>query len=380
MEKYIRLKAVLPPLFIGIAVIFSLKFLLPLVFPVLLGAAVAALLTPLIKQLQTRGNLRHSTAAALCVTGVLFTLLVAVFLLGRFLFSELSNLYGRLPLMLESITRQGENFSRWAERFSEKLPAGASEAFSGWVDQILSSGGSLAAQIYTGLFSFVSGFLSRLPDNLLFILTAILSCYFSAAELPRLLAMLREHMPGQGWNKLKKLGGSIKTVISGYLRAQIKLMGITFLILLFGFMLLRTPFPLLFAIGISFLDALPLFGTGTILLPWGLMSMITGEIRLGMGLMALYGAAAMTRNILEPKFLGAQMGISPLATLLSIYVGYRISGLTGMILLPILVMLGAEVLAEEKRPTSPYESPLHSTRAEMPGAVSKTSEVREQSY
>ena len=108
------------------------------------------------------------------------------------------------------------------------------------------------------------------------------------------------------------------------------------------------------------LDALPLFGTGTILLPWGLFRIIAGDFRLGLGLMILYGVAALSRNVLEPKLLGAQAGVSPLLTLLAIYTGYRLSGFTGMILLPIGVMIAAELFTAAHSPTA---APVETARS-----------------
>lgn len=348
MEPYINLKRILPPVALGIGVLLGFQYLLPLTLPVLLGLAIAAGLTPLIRWVQQHFSLRHSTAAGLCVTGVLLVLLLGLSLLGRFLVRQLSFLNENLPLILSSLSHYGEGLSRWSSQLAQELPGGAGDAVESWSNRLLSSGGTLAEKLYEGAFSLVSGFLSRLPDNLLFFITLLLSSYFGASELPRLRAFCREHLPQNRWQQLVSLVGSIKSVLMGWLRAQIKLMGVTFLLLFTGFVLLQVRFALLLGLGIAFLDALPLFGTGTVLIPWGLISMMSGDFRLGVGLLLLYGAAALIRNVLEPKFLGAQMGVSPLLTLLSIYVGYRICGVVGMILLPILTMLAAEVLATRR--------------------------------
>jgi predicted PurR-regulated permease PerM len=125
------------------------------------------------------------------------------------------------------------------------------------------------------------------------------------------------------------------------------------LILLIGFLLLRVSLPLFFALGIAVLDALPLFGTGTALLPWSLFSMISGDLHLGLGLLILYAVCALSRNVLEPKLLGAQLGVSPLLTLLAIYVGYRVSGFGGMLLLPILTLVGMQLWEARQKNISP---------------------------
>lgn len=344
MEGYSKLKGLLPWVGMGLLTLVFLKYLLPLVLPVLLGISIAAGLSPLIRSVQSWANLRYGTAAALSVSGVLLVLSLLLFLTGKFMLSELTTLYGQLPGMLERISEQGGRLVLWAERFSRQLPDSVGDALRNWAEGIVSSGGTVAGKLYEGLFSLVSGFLSRLPDNMLFLLTLILSCYFGAGELPRISGYLRQRLPGEKWHQITALVQGMKNVLGNWIRAQIKLMGVTFLILWLGFLLLREKPALLLAMGIALLDALPLFGTGTVLLPWGLYSMMTGNFRLGLGLLLLYGGAALCRNVLEPKLLGAQMGVSPLVTLLAIYVGYRLSGFVGMVLLPIFVMLAAELV------------------------------------
>ncbi len=350
METVLKFRRILKPVLWAVLALFLLKYLLPLALPVVLGVSAAGVLSPLIRRVRRVWDLRYGTAAALSVTGVLLGLLLILWAAGQFLLSGLSAMSRQLPEMVSALSRQLTRLSQWVEGFSDTLPAGAGDAFRVWSQGLTSSGGSLPSELYEGIFSLVSGFLGSLPDNLLFLLTMVLSCYFAAGELPRLAALLREHLPRGRWQSLLSLGASMKTVLGSWIRAQLKLMGVTFLILLVGFLLLRVKLPLFLALGISLLDALPLFGTGAVLLPWGLMSMVTGEMHLGLGIMLLYGTAALCRNVLEPKLLGAQMGVSPLLTLLAIYVGYRISGFWGMVLLPILVMLTAEVLEARHRP------------------------------
>lgn len=353
MESYIKLKRILPPILWGAGILLGLKYLLPLGLPVLLGLCTAVALSPLIRRVQKQLDLRYHTAAALCVSSVLLLLILVMVLLGRLILSQLSELYQSLPALFSALSDYALGLGHWAEALSRQLPGGAGDALRSWSENLLSSGGTLAKNLYEWVFSLVSGFLTRLPDNLLFLITLLLSAYFGASELPRLRAFCRERLSGKGWQQVTSLGQCIKSVLGSYLRAQIKLMGITFFILLIGFLFLGVRFALALAFGVAFLDALPLFGTGTILIPWGLMSMISGDFHLGIGLLLLYGGAALSRNVLEPRFLGAQMGVSPLISLLSIYVGYQISGVLGMILLPILTMLGAEVLEARRQQDFP---------------------------
>ena len=104
---------------------------------------------------------------------------------------------------------------------------------------------------------------------------------------------------------------------------------------------------------VALLDALPLLGTGTVLIPWALVRMAAGDVALGLGLLGLYGAAALIRNILEPKLLGAQLGLSPLLTLVAIYAGWRLGGFWGMLLLPMGAMVLSQLWQSARGPFGP---------------------------
>ena len=120
-------------------------------------------------------------------------------------------------------------------------------------------------------------------------------------------------------------------------------MGITFLILNAGLLLLRVRYPVLAALVITLVDALPVFGTGTILIPWALALFLRGETKTGIGLVILYGAAALSRQALEPRLVGKQVGLNPVLTLLALYTGYRLLGVGGMIVFPIAAMLFKQI-------------------------------------
>ena len=182
-----------------------------------------------------------------------------------------------------------------------------------------------------------------LPDAVLFAVTAILSSFMLSGELPAIRGWLRRTVRPAWLEKLQTLGGHVRTTLGGWLRAQLKLMGITFLILNAGLLLLRVRYPVLAALVITLVDALPVFGTGTILIPWALALFLRGETKTGIGLVILYGAAALSRQALEPRLVGKQVGLNPVLTLLALYTGYRLLGVGGMIVFPIAAMLFKQI-------------------------------------
>lgn len=114
----------------------------------------------------------------------------------------------------------------------------------------------------------------------------------------------------QDWRqKLSKVRTHLSMTLGAWLRAQGKLMGVTFLILTAGFFFLRVEYALLFALLITIIDALPVFGTGTVLIPWSMAQFLRGDTRCGVGLLLLYAVAALTRQALEPRLLGGSLGL-----------------------------------------------------------------------
>ena len=136
---------------------------------------------------------------------------------------------------------------------------------------------------------------------------------------------------------------------AGWLLAQCKLMGVAFLILFLGFLLLRIPFALLWALGVAAVDALPVLGTGTVLIPWALICFLRGDTPRAIGLLGIYATASLTRSALEPKLVGRHLGLDPLVTLMALYAGYKLWGIGGMILAPLLAVTATQIVPNRKR-------------------------------
>ena len=137
------------------------------------------------------------------------------------------------------------------------------------------------------------------------------------------------------------------------MRAQFKLMGVTFLILTAGFLILRISYPLLFGILLAFVDALPVFGTGTVLIPWSILMFLRGNVRCGVGLLILYGCASLMRQALEPRMVGRHIGLNPLLTLIALYTGFRCAGIVGMVLFPVAAIFLKQIFSQNPQPGQP---------------------------
>ena len=309
--------------------------LLPWALPFLLALGLAWLMEPAVKMLMSRFRLRRGLAAALTTVGLALLLCGALVLVLWRLGYELALLLGRLPVLLSGLPALGDQVGNWAYRFIVALPVQLQDFAKDALDSFIRQGISLPAKLYDILAGIAAGAAAAVPDVMLFLFTTALAAYFTSAARPQVLVFLSRQMPAPWRDRLGKAVPVLKTALGGWLRAQGLLMLVTFGELTVGFLILQVDLALLLAALVALVDALPVFGTGTVLLPWALFSLLSGNWKLAIGLAALYGLVSAVRSLLEPRLVGQKAGLPPLAALFAMYVGFRALGVWGMILSPL---------------------------------------------
>lgn len=317
----------------------TVKLFLPVGLPFLLGYGLSALAERPVRLLSERAGFPRRLAA-FAVTALLSAALVGLlWLLGKALFSQVQELAARLPSLLSSLAKPLSELHGTLLRLVAKLPQSVAPAVAEWIDRLFKGGSVLAGTASEWLLSLAGKVLSFVPDIVLFLLTALLSGYLFSAERAKIGAAVRRVLPESWRTKLTAVKARLRGALGGYCRAQGWLLLVTLAIVAVGLLLLRRRNALALALVIAFVDALPVFGAGTILIPWGLISLLRGQTSLAVGLLLLYAAASLTRTLLEPRFLGRQIGLHPLLTLAALYAGFRLFGIVGMILVPVGVIL-----------------------------------------
>ncbi len=201
---------------------------------------------------------------------------------------------------------------------------------------------SLSSQLADAAKTLALGLLSHMGDLthiLMVLLFAILSAFFFLRDEEKLVDIILQNGGGGLLKNLRGIKATVGNALGGYIRAQAVIMTVIFAVLtvflvLFGIQ--RAP---LIALGTAFLDAIPVFGTGFVLLPWSVWQFLTGKAALGFGLLALYGVCSLIRQILEPRILSAHIGLHPLLTLTGIFAGYQLLGFPGLVLGPAAVLV-----------------------------------------
>lgn len=314
------------------------KFLLPIALPFLLGLWLALGAEPVVRLLHDRLRFPRWAATALAVTVVfLVTVMVLVLLLGL-LMRQLTRLQDVLPQLEEAIIQGLQLLRQWVQNLAQRLPGGLKSTLEEMLENSFSDNSPLAQRVMEKIPQLISRLASRLSSGLFGLLTGIISGYMISGRLPKLKENLRNSLP-ESWRTryLPALKG-MRKALGGWLFAQLKLAAVAFVLLLAGFWLLRIQNKLLLAALVTLVDAFPVLGVGTVLIPWSLVCLLQGNYAHGLGLLAVYGAIWLIRSVLEPKLVGKGLGLDPLLTLVAIYAGWQLLGIAGMLLAPIFTM------------------------------------------
>ena len=322
-----------------------LRYMLPLFMPFLLGFALALAAEPLVRFLAGSLRLPRTAAAGIGVSLSFSFLTLVILLLCAAAVRELRHLAGILPQLEGTARTAMDSLSGWMLRLADKAPDGLRSVLTGSIGNFFSEGSALLEKVTAWLLRLASGMLGKLPDRALSIGTGIISSFMISAKLPRLKAAALARIPGERLRRLRKLLARLRSTVGGWLKAQLKLCGVNFLVIAAGFFLLRVRFAPFLALLTAIVDAFPILGTGAVLIPWSLAAFAQGQRFRAFGLLGIYAAAAVTRSVLEPRLVGNQLGLDPLVTLMALYAGYRLWGLPGMLLAPILAAAAAQLAA-----------------------------------
>jgi len=330
LKKVLLLTAALLAAWLGV------KYLLPVLLPFFMGAAIALTAEPFVSLGQRRLKLRRVLAAGVGVSLTLILLLGILSILGALAVKELGRLAAAVPDLEETASQGMQLLEDWMVGIAGKTPEGVRPVLTGTVLNFFDDGNTLMEQMSRRIPAAVSSVLGWVPDGALGIGTGLLSGFLISGRLPQLKKRWQETVSPQWQETYLPTVRRIRHALSAWVKAQLKLMLVSYGIVSLGFLLLNISHGLLWAALVALVDAVPLLGTGTVLLPWALVCFLQDQHFRAIGLLCIYGAAMLTRTVLEPKLVGKQLGLDPLLTLLALYLGYRFWGFAGMLLAPVL--------------------------------------------
>lgn len=328
MKKILAFAAVAVALWLGV------KYLLPVALPFLLGAGLALAAEPLVGRLARR--LPRSVCAGIGVTATLIGVAAVVSLAGAIAVKELGRLASALP-DLESTVRQGMTVAQdFAVSLADRAPEGMRPALRRSALEFFQDGTGLMEQVAHRIPGALSTTIGWVGNGLLGVGTGLLAAFLISARLPGLKKAVKQRLPKSWYEKYQPALRRVRTSLGGWLKAQLKLCAVTWGIVTAGFLLLGISYGPAWAALVAVVDAVPILGTGTVLVPWAVVCFLQGESLRAIGLLCTYALAVTVRTVLEPRLVGRHLGLDPLATLAALYVGYRFWGFLGLLFTPIL--------------------------------------------
>ena len=315
-----------------ILALFAGPWLLKFFMPFVIGLVIALIANPLVRFLERRLRLVRRHSSLLIVAAVLALVIGLIYLVISRTVRAARSFAEYLPQLYETAeaaVRQG------LERLGGSMDFLPQSLRESWEALGSSLGDYLGLAVEKAAPPTVeaAGSVARvIPSLLVYSVVTVLSAYFFIVERDRIAAFLRGHLPAGALRYQEYLKGELKRLVCGYFLAQLKIMGVVWLILTAGFFVLGVGYAPLWAFLISLLDFLPVFGTGTVLIPWGIIVILDGEYAFAAGLLLLYVLTQVTRQAVQPKLVGDSMGLNPFLTLLFLYLGFKAGGIAGMIL------------------------------------------------
>jgi sporulation integral membrane protein YtvI len=312
--------------------IFLLPKLLHFFLPFVIGWIIAMIANPLVRFLEKRVKMHRKHSSAIILILVIAAIIGVLALLITLLIREIRGLMEDLPNIIAFIKEQLNDFNVSLKQMTRGLPPSIQKLIDNAITTIGGYASNLSENIELPTISSAGNFAKNVAEGFLGFLVVILSAYFFAAGRDEMAMKYRKYIPKSAVNYWSLITDNFKAAFGGYFKAQFKIMFVMIIILFVGFEILQVDYSFLIAVGIAFLDVLPVFGTGAVLCPWAIIDVISGNYVRAIVLVAIYLVCQVVKQLLQPKMVGDSIGLNPLATLLFLFIGYRLYGVLGMII------------------------------------------------
>lgn len=308
--------------------------------PFLIAYIISLLVDPIIKFINRKTDLSRKTSSIIVLGGV-FAMLIGLIAWGTIsLVSESTHLLGALNTYLEKAIS-------WINSLLENIDMDRL-AVSDEIKQIIQS---TSSDVLNKVIEFIKNilnnfleYLKSVPTVLIYTGITILATYFITSDKFYILDRLEHHVPKKILGKISTKVQKITTSLGCYLKAEITMIGISFVIVLTGLnifylMGMNVGYPLLMALFIGFVDALPILGSGTVMIPWSIALFLNNEYSVAFSILGLYILLLAVRQFLEPKIVSGKIGVHPIFTLISMYTGFKLMGVMGLLVGPIVLII-----------------------------------------
>lgn len=327
--------------------IISFLFLFKVAYPFLIGFAIAFLINPLVNFLERKGRMPRvlsvlvSIVLLIAVFAGLITLLIVEIVSGADYLAKV------VPEHLDTLIDYIEKFFaaqiiplyNQMTSFLNALDTGQQDAILENIQNVGKKIGSTVGTFIQTFFGKIPNILSWFPNAATVIIFSLLGTFFISKDWYRLSGLGSKLVPNRVKTSSKTVFVDLKKALFGFIKAQATLISITTVIILIGLLILRVDYAITIALITGIVDIIPYLGTGLIFVPWIIYEAILGDMGMAIGLGVLYTIVLVQRQIMEPKILSSNIGLDPLATLIALFIGFKLIGFLGLIVGPVTLVV-----------------------------------------
>lgn len=320
-----------------------IKYILPLLMPFVIGAILAISFRRLIDIINSKTRIKRSLVAILIL--IIFYGIIGffIFLIGFKIVDSIGDLFTKLPTLYKDSLLPA--LQSLVDKIKNYVP-GLEEPIEDFMNDISKSIFTFLTNASTTIAVTITSIAGQLPSLLIKLIFTIVSSFFFTIDYYKISDFLTKQLSGDRFEMLLKLKNKTFGTIGKFIRAYGAIILITFVELSIGFFIIGIAHPLVIALLVAIIDIMPILGTGAVLIPWSIIGFITGDIKVGIGMLILYIAITIIRQTIEPKIVGQQIGLHPIVTLILMFVGAQLMGVLGLLLLPVLATLLLQLNSE----------------------------------
>ncbi|WP_184403578.1 sporulation integral membrane protein YtvI [Geomicrobium halophilum] len=310
-------------------------FVLPVSIPLIAAFVTALLLLPAVKFLVERTKLKHHLAVMVVFSMFLLIISVTTYFVITTAVTQGTQLVENIPLYISEVNRAWLDFQSTIGE-NDNLPPDFVQAINREVTAALNEFGAYISEL--NLISRVTSIVSSIPGYLVSFLVYLIALFLFLLEMPRLKEKVFTYFTEKTEERVNFMTARLSYVVFGFLKAQFLVSVIIFVVSLVGLLLIAPEVAIIMSLIIWVIDFIPIIGSIAILAPWGIFQLIAGDLATGTQLLILGVICLVIRRTVEPKVMGTHIGLSPLATLISMYIGLMLFGILGFVIGPLIVI------------------------------------------
>ncbi len=337
--------------------IFLVPRLVLFFMPFVIGWIISCIANPLVVFLERKLKIKRKAGTVVVIVCVIATVIGIGYGLGVILWRQISGFIQEIPAMWEAVKQDFDAFGMWIDQYI----GGRSPKLTDTLNNLGNIIGQMIADLPKSFdfraFGGMGSMVGNIASVIISIIMCMLSAYFFIADRDWLGSFLDKILPENIMHKYDVFVSSLKQAVGGYFKAQFRIEIWMYILLLIGLTVLKVRYGLLIALLIAFLDFLPFFGTGIVLIPWAIVNVIGGNYLRALGFLIIWGFGQLFRQLIQPKIMGDSIGMEPIPTLFLLFIGYRLAGVGGM-----LVAVPIGIIVVNMNEAGFFDTPKYSIR------------------